>query len=179
MKIKKYKIILMLFLVLFLSCILIIVFNFKIKERKCYFFSINENLIFNDIIKKCVIILKDNTILIGRNKKEIDNFFVDIKIEVETTKLKIQINKLFKDIPDQSIYSEEYLIEILNYVEYVFKINFNIEDMKEEIKNIYLKVKDINIESVDNVESVCKNEDYSIKYFEIDNNLLLEIEALR
>ena len=98
----------------------------------------------NHNIKDRYILIKNNIIYIGKNEKEVQNEFYDVKILYNSGK--IYINKLFKKDISSKLIDYNYLNEVLMYIKYIFQLE-NIEDIKKQITDTYLTLRNnVNIE---------------------------------
>lgn len=105
---------------------------------------IKENINKNDkLINNRYVLLEENSISIGKNKKEIENGYLDIKLSIEKEFPKIQINKLFKEFnsenyDEENIYVDtEYVKDIVEFINLIY--GFNMDELyKEDLLNIIL-----------------------------------------
>ncbi len=105
-------------------------------------------------IKNRARFVKDKTVYIGENLKELENAFYDIKISTLNNTLEVTLNKLWRVKWDQDYIEDEYLIEIVECIVNTLKIENVKEDVEYElykyIKQNFLKVK--NNENVSKLE---------------------------
>ena len=105
-------------------------------------------------IKNRVKLVKDKTVYIGENLKELENGFYDIKIFALNNTLEVTLNKLWITKWNQEYIEDKYLIEIVKCVVDTLKIDNVKEDVEYElykyIKQNFLKVK--NKEMVEKLE---------------------------
>lgn len=116
----------------------------------------------------------DSNIFIGTNKNEIENGYYDLAITISENTVYIYINKLFKEYDEKSLYSEDYITEILIYFNNLVNTNFDFFYIKEDIQTYYLEVKDIHNEKEVNYTKIIN--DFNIDYNEEDNMLVITIK---
>ena len=107
--------------------------------------------ILNENITDRCIINSGNTILIGENKKQLENGYYDIKIEIENAekkdnKVKIYINKLWKKF-NSSLYEQVYAEEVASSINKIWKVCDNTTDLKQFFINKYSESKSEEINS--------------------------------
>ena len=167
-------------LVVLIIVILVIIFLSHIYKSKI---NINTNdktinldkkeIIFNtniqEIKNRNTYVKNTNEIYIGNTKKEIENGFYDIYITNKNNTINIYINKLFKEFKYDILYNEEYLDEILNYINNISNFEIDIFNLKKDIIKYYLDIKNIH-------EKTIKTKEYKLdKYkfiFQEENNIL-------
>ena len=129
----------------------------------------NNQLKIKELIQDRSLEIDDqkNIIMIGRNKKELENEYFDIKISLENNLAKISINKLFKDVmlDKERKVDESYLNEVVNLINISFDLKLdsnNILLLKKYLKDNYINIR--NVENVDNLK-----ENYTTKQITILN----------
>ncbi|MEG2646247.1 MAG: hypothetical protein RSA08_04385 [Clostridia bacterium] len=132
-----------------------------------------ENIeIVNDYIKNRYILIDGQVLKIGKNIKEIDNDYYDIKIEAGDS-LNIWFNKLFKDIKTDTNLDIEYYNEILGLIEKIFKIKD--DNFKKTIQNTYVALR--NPKNIDEISNKIKLDNMKLDKkevsFKIEKNMLL------
>ncbi len=99
-------------------------------------------------------LVKDKTVYIGENLKELENSFYDIKISTINNTLEVTLNKLWQTKWDKDYIEDKYLIEIVKCIVNTLEIDSVKEDVEYElykyIKQNFIKVK--NKESVEKLE---------------------------
>lgn len=95
-------------------------------------YRIEESVLRN--IDNRQFIKQDNCISIGYNKKELENGYYDIKINVDNNKVDIHINKLWKNF-NKLLYEKEYVIELVSSICDIFEIE---ESNQKEILINYI-----------------------------------------
>ena len=165
----KFYIILFLIITIF-SCIFILKYSFShrksnvistLKFEPYIFFQNLEEDTMNEYFKEKVIYLnkEENYLSVGKNIKELNNNYFDIKFIFSDNILTIYINKLNKDDISIEYVSQEYLEEFNNFLLEIIKCNNTTKEIiqitKEEFlilrKNMKcisenLELKNINIE---------------------------------
>lgn len=138
------------------------------EKYKWYIENEDINISSRKIIKN-----KENyEVFIGKNEKEIENGYYDLYINIKDQEANIYINKLFKEYEGR-IYDSNYLIEIVNYLDYIFDIGLNDSeknDLTNTIEKHYNYLRGENIEKQYNVED-CNYNKFKI-VFKIEENLL-------
>lgn len=115
-------------------------------------------------INNRVKLVKDETVYIGENLKELENSFYDIKISTLNGTLKLTLNKLWRTKWDEDYIEDKYLIEIVKCIVNTLEIDSVKEDVEYElykyIKQNFIKVK--NKERVEKLqlESIIVNAEY-------------------
>lgn len=152
--------------------------NYKIKfSEQQFLFSINE------IIKDRYILQNKECyeLVIGKNMKEVENNYFDIKFYIEKNSLKILVNKLFKNyfsIQNSIILEDSYLSEFIDLIIYLTNLSSN-ENNKYILNNIirenYINIR--NVESVEKIEN--KNLDMCISLENFDIKLEKEDNMLK
>ncbi len=147
----------------------------------------NNKSIIKSIINDRYIEVHDYQILIGNNKKEIENEYFDIKIFTSNNEVFIYINKLFKNF-DSSKYTinsifidKNYLNEIIELINIIFNLKLN-DNEKEKISSVcfekYMEIRSkINLDNVINIQKVnitISKFNFMISLY--DNMLLLNIK---
>lgn len=107
--------------------------------------------ILNENITGRCIINSGNVILVGANKKQLENGYYDIKIEIENAekkdnKIKIYINKLWKEF-NSSLYEQVYAEEVAVSVNKICKICDNTMELKQFLIDKYSEAKSEKINS--------------------------------
>lgn len=121
-----------------------------------------------------------NSITIGKNKKEVENEYYDIKTYFIENRLKIYINKLTKDEVECNKVDEIYIKELCNYIYNLLNINNN--EIKKEynldtiIINEYNNLRNTkeSKQNKDNINNIDIN-NYNISFSIYNNNLVLVI----
>ncbi len=111
-----------------------------------------------EIISKCfsdrVSIIKGQDILIGTNKKELDNGYYDICISLKDGRLVIGIVKLWKNIDSKALYDKNYIRELARCILSICKDRYTdneIFKMEEYILKLYFESKKEN-PNIENIE---------------------------
>lgn len=172
---KKMQLIVIISIILicisFLLCISIKRNNYKEMDKSKNIETTNLNAFE---IKDRLKLSKNNTIYIGENLKELENGFYDIKISTLDTGIKVTLNKLWRYKVNDEYIEDEYLIEIVDEIVELIKINNIKEDVGYElykyIKQNFLKVK--NKEKVSNLEL----EEFYISSESIEGECVIYIE---
>lgn len=82
-------------------------------------------------------------LLIGNSKKELENNFYDIKIEVDNG-IDIYINKLWKTKLNSNFCEEEYVSEVVDLLNECFYLNLDLaykNKLKQSIMDNYIRIK--------------------------------------
>jgi len=130
--------------IIFLVFIFILINTFHVSNKNVEktSFLIDQNININNYILNRFIKQKEEKIIIGKNNKEIENGYFDIKIEYLSDKILVYFNKMYKEEKVEKIYvDEKYLLEILTYINNKFSLNINDVDIKQLlilIKDEYL-----------------------------------------
>lgn len=120
-----------------------------------------------------------NEIIVGNNKKEIENGYFDVKITIsKDNKLNIFINKLFKEKSNiNGVYDVDYFEELFNIFVYYTKDIISEEeyiDIKNKVLESYINIR--YVETVDNtfkkinLKCICLTK-FNIE-LNIENNML-------
>lgn len=161
--IKKYYIIFSIILFLFLTLFILKIsinskiFNKnltatksynKINEKIIYFnnwINFNESDNFDNLNKYMLINKQQKSILIGSNKKELENNYFDFKIFIENQEnVIIFLNKL--SLNKEEIYNEDYLNKIIKLIIKSFNISTN--DLEND------KFNELKLQIVDNYKKI-------------------------
>ncbi|MBR6688650.1 MAG: hypothetical protein IKL68_01375 [Clostridia bacterium] len=125
-------------------------------------------------IKDRIKFVKNNTVYIGENLKELENDFYDIKISALNSGLEVTLNKLWRYKVNKDYIEDEYLIEIVDKVVGLLNVSTINEDVSYElykyIKQNFLKVK--NHEQVEKLEL----EEFRIHSKNIEGECVIYIE---
>ena len=175
---NKYVLLLAVLLVLTILFSFIIKFknSFNNKENLkkefhpyAYFLCDSEKIYFSN--RETLVLKESNTILIGKNEKELMNGYYDIKFDIDKEKLCIRINKLQKDNMDFRSLSDEYLNELKLFL--IDLLNYNdIDEVIKIIKEEYIKLRS-NMNCVTDSNDYIKINigEYKIN-FDIEKNML-------
>lgn len=113
---------------------------------------------------------------IGKNQKELENDYYDVKINNEKNNLLIYINKLVKNDDFQNFIDSGYLIEINNIIQDITGIDGLYELIYE--KFLYLRNNNIdNISEGNIIENISMN-GYIINFSTYDNMLVIRINKV-
>lgn len=141
----------------------------------------NNQFKIKDLIQNRSLKIDDqkNIIMIGRNKKELENEYFDIKISLENNLAKISINKLFKDVmlDKERKVDENYLNEVINLINITFDLKLDSNNFL--VLKSYLKDNYINIRNLENVENLKEKDtikkitilNYKVE-FKLEDNIL-------
>lgn len=157
--------------------------NILVENYKSKFFDQKFLSCVAEVVKNRYIIdnRQEYGILIGKNKKELENGYFDIKFCIEENDLNIFVNKLFKD--DFSIYYKNsldnaYLSEFIDLIILLTNISLD-ENSKNAFKSAIVESY-INIRSVENVDKIeDKNIDKCISFKEFDIKIRNEDNMLK
>ena len=165
---KKIYIIISITLVIFIAML-------AQKECKEEYILYNIDLTSNlNCITQREVLIKDEKVFIGNNKKELENGYFDIKIEKIDKGIKLQVNKLMKNYIKDQIYDKQYLRELFNYLNNQFKYSLSNEKFIEEVENIYLKLRTQIIENeYENI--IFQDNNFNIKIYVLDYSIFIEI----
>lgn len=170
-------------IVIFIALILIISISFKFKnsytdleypKEKFYTYIFFKNI--NDIEnyfpdRKLLIISESNTLLIGRNQKELENGYYDLKFDTYEDVVSITINNLQKEDIDFRSISDEYLNELKTFLAMLLN-NKNIDELINMVKKEYIELRN-NDECVDNKHGYKQmNIEQYVIDFNIEDNML-------
>lgn len=141
----KWLIIVIIIVIIYISFLLCIsnIKRIKIEDKN----RLNKEIININAfeIKNRMKLIKNNMVYIGENLKELENNFYDIKISTLDTGLEITLNKLWRYKVNKEYIEDDYLIEIVDQVVELLKIDNVKEDVGYElykyIKQNFLKVK--------------------------------------
>jgi len=172
------------FVIVFSVLVLIILFGYikfknsfnQIKEPNQIFYPYQKFKNLNNIQsyfsnREILVIKESNEILIGRNKKELQNEYYDIKFCVDSDELCIKINNLQKEDKEFKSISEEYINELKLFLQYLLNIKDE-EKVINMLKDEYIKLRNNNecITPKNNLNGI-NIEMYNVK-FSIENNML-------
>lgn len=175
------KLLVIIFFLIILICIFILYIKFNHKNTTLnsefypYIFlqKTDENAFKEYFQNRYVNVdFSDNTVIIGRTKKEIENGYFDIKINTNKDYLEIYINKLTKEEKVTEYIVDEYLDELYKYI----KLLLNIEDNEQVIKKcIFEEFSNLrnNLEIIEENKKlkIINVENYNIE-FSIEKNIL-------
>ena len=120
-------------------------------------------------------------LLIGNSKKELENNFYDINIEIEDD-INIYINKLWKIKPNNDFCEEEYVSELVDLFNECFCLNFDLaykEKLKNNIIKNYIEIKQGLLNNKPPNVVNLKLDDINFVYCEDKGRLKLKIEFLK
>lgn len=114
--------------------------------------NVNENEVIEDAInlgdfrlKEREVIFFDNYLLVGENRKELENGYYDFKIQTNSNEVVISLNKLWYERFGADYIQDEYLAKVCREVIRVLKYNGDKEKLEYElykyIKDNYVSVK--------------------------------------
>ncbi|MCX8075066.1 MAG: hypothetical protein N2749_05720 [Clostridia bacterium] len=135
-----------------------------------------------ECFEKRVVTIDDNErkILIGNTKKEIDNGYYDISIDINEEYIKIYINKLFKDFDSKkNIYEDKYVEDIVKNLNKIFDFQFNITDenkLKQLIIKQYVSIRQKYVENVENSQQIILKS-FNVLSYVRNNILIIEIRG--
>lgn len=116
-------------------------------------------------------IVSDRSLLIGKNIKELENGYFDVKIERNQDGFIIYINKLVKSDISDSFIDKDYLIEVNNII---YDIT-GVDSLIELIKNKFLCLREN--KNLDDASMAEISEKFSIKdnkvRFDCEDNMLV------
>ena len=178
----KFYIILFLIITIF-SCIFILKYNFNHKKSNVIstlkfepyiFFQNLEEDTMNEYFKEKVIYLnkEENYLSVGKNIKELNNNYFDIKFIFSDNILTIYINKLNKDDISIEYVSQEYLEELNNFLLEIIKCNNTTKEIIQITKEEFLILRK-NMECIsENLELKNINTEVYTIDFGIEKNML-------
>ena len=208
---KKISIIFLIIVIIFLICYTLII-EIKIikKNRKSSILNtnnqtnniqdkkINSNIIFfkkyiiteriniENIFSDRAVTFTNNTLLLGNNKKQLENNYYDVKFIVnqdtnfDNYNISIYINKLYIT-NNKNLIEKNYLKNIIDLINNAFDLKLNKEDLEKmyiKISNNYSYMRTSYVENVDKLDKIDLNGynfDISIK----KSNLVLNIQDKR
>jgi len=125
---KRKQCILISVLTLLLLGMIYLIGNSMIDSKK------NENILdislyrIEEVIKRNItnreILKVDENILVGYNKKELENGYYDLKITMSEKTLSVHVNKAWKEF-NNKLYEEEYINQLVNSITNIFEIENN------------------------------------------------------
>lgn len=120
-------------------------------------------------------------LLIGNNKKELENDYYDINIEVKD-KIDIYINKLWKEKPNSNFCEKNYIYELVELLNDTFILKLDLAYKEKLVKSIeknYIEIKKGLLEDKKKNLINLQLDDINFKYTEDEGRLKLEIEFLK
>ena len=176
------------FIIVFVFLLLVICLNFgnKLNSNNSVNNTVNnQNKINNinkfilntnckDIKNRYTYIKSENEVIVGNNIQEVNNGFYDMCIINENNQIIIKLNKLFIDFNVDNIYDEEYLNNILIYLNNLINLDMDITTLKKYIIKYYIKSKDIH--NVDNFWEEITISNYKIIFNRSNNELIITIK---
>lgn len=174
---KRFIIVFSIVVLSFFICILISSFNISNKNKEKMPFNINENIDINNYILNRFIKQEEEIVIVGKNNKEIENGYIDIKIEYFSDKILTYFNKIYKEEKVEKIYVDEnYLLEILNYINDKFSLNMSDRDIKQILILTKDKYMDYRLNEINEfLEEYSFETKYKFSFSIIDNMLMLKI----
>ncbi len=172
-KIVKY--IIFFIFILIISSVLFM--HFKNKGKKQNIFKdidLRNNL---ELITNRETMVINETLFIGGNKKELENWYFDISIKNIKNGLKLEINKLTKEYMQNNIYDKSYLIQIFNYLNAKFEYKLNMESFVKNIEDIYINLRSTYVSSDDRKIEYIDN-GISIKIYTLNYSIFVEVWGL-
>lgn len=134
---------------------------------------------------------EEKVIQIGKNKKELENEYYDVKLKAKNNFVIISINKLFKEFSINSVnmvedqknininqkIDEDYFEKIIDIFIYILNLNLDIQEknyLKDIIKLNYLELRNVkNIDDLNsfNIDKKIENLKYKIE-LKVEDNIL-------
>lgn len=132
--------------------------------------NVNEEKICS-YFKNREAILDENVISIGKNKKEIENGYYDIRFCFMQDGINIYLNKLIKDDISENTIQEEYLEEIVYFLMSALNEE-NLDMLKQSLYDEYSSLRKNKEFNEDNLDyKSLEMYSYAVK-FNIENNML-------
>lgn len=177
---KKFKSYILYLLIIFLCvCIYYMLIaredGTKIDQGKLNISLYRVEDVINKYITNREILLSNEYILVGYNKKELENGYYDLKISINEKILNIHVNKMWKEY-NGMLYEDEYIQQITNCVLSIFGIENETfyNHLYDYMVKGYLESKSVNNNSFNDAAEL-KLEEVKINKKIEKNELILSI----
>ena len=165
-------------LVVVISLIARFLININVPKYEAKKIIANSNINLYEFIKNRTFLEEENILYIGKNKKEIENGYYDIKVEYSKEKLNVFFNKLYVEEYSDKVYVDQnYLYEILNIINK--KYDLKLEEIKLQelvilISDNYLEFRESKLnEKSSQTQDI--NLDYYYNFLAKENMLVFNI----
>lgn len=149
----------------------------NIKSSINYF---NNNVLnnideFNNYFKDRYININNYGFSIGKSKNELENGYYDIDLKIKENYIELYINKLFKEFDKNIICDEMYVNELIEYITKALDLKIDKTQFSQLIINNYELIRDIDRNSVHNVDKTVEVTDIIVTISVCQNILVLKM----
>ncbi len=121
-----------------------------------------------------------NEFYIGNNEKELQNGYYDFKVSNTQNEVTIKINKLWYNKFNETLYEQEYVQLLCEYISKIVLDGTNVKLKKDELDVLYKNILEVYPKSKDNIEYKIESIINNIKFtFYTENyELILNMEVV-
>lgn len=138
-------------------------------------YVLNHTDEFRNYFKDRYVTINNACISIGKNKNELDNGYYDINLKLKEKSIEIYVNKLFKEFDIDTICDEIYVNELIEYITKILNLKIDKKQFSQIIINNYEIIRDVDRNSVENVDKALEINDISITITVYQNILVLKM----